>query len=376
MSAAHAPITPTHELTVAALRTKWLIPNPIRTPAASPGLFLFDISAACDDHEGETNKVKVAGPASSSPGPWLSVGLVDCLLSDKQPEVTKAEQRRYERLRATQESFREFRHDNDEVPAPFLGENRNVFNLNLLKGVGSIREKRGRKAKNTDAIPAFTPCTDKQLDFAYLQYASPSTIADPRGKLFEALFGFIKGRFPHAKGIKDLVQAGELDDALSEVVLEIMGTLTRKLERGEVLDGPACHYVTKAISNSRKGAAIDFADYKKTYLSDGYESEDSNEEYDSSRLDDIVDNSWLQGRFDSAPDAEYAEDIQDERKVWLRQQIEHGTLPAQLRAVAHLYFIQGKTQVECAEELGIAQGTISKHKGKIQEYIKMKKASK
>jgi hypothetical protein len=406
MSAAPVVIAPTPEFTVQALQALWAIPNPQEIPATPPGLILFDISASSDDVElfgrhleseledESENHIRqyplVAVNETSNPGPWLSESIIDCLLSPVRKELKDAELEHYGRLRIAQEFFRGHRHDGlhtipDESGNTFntardglgLAEDKEKYSWEpkpKKKATKKIKLKADDKDK-TSKVAAFTLTSDDQLDLAYDMWVSAPT-PKTQGEFYEALFGFIKGRFPHAKGIKDLVQAGELDDALSEVVLEMMGTLTRKLERGEVLDGPACHYVTKAMSNSRKGAAIDFADYKKTYLSDGYESEDSNEEYDSSRLDDIVDNGWLQGRFDSAPDAEYAEDIQDERKVWLRQQIEHGTLPAQLRAVAHLYFIQGKTQVECAEELGIAQGTISKHKGKIQEYIKMKKASK
>ena len=140
--------------------------------------------------------------------------------------------------------------------------------------------------------------------------------------------------------------------------------------------GPACHYVTKAMSNSRKGAAIDFADYKKTYLADGYESDDSNEEYDASRLDDIVDNGWLQGRFDSSPDSEYEDDVQNEQKVWLWKQIEHGTLPVQLQPIARMYWLQEMTQKEIETETGILQGTVSKQLATVREYIKAKKAAK
>jgi RNA polymerase sigma factor (sigma-70 family) len=88
---------------VQAFMGKWVIPNHQKTPAKPHGVILPFIHASCDEaednHEDETKKVKVAGPSSHSPGPWLSVGLVDCLLSPEPEELTDAEQSRDERLR-------------------------------------------------------------------------------------------------------------------------------------------------------------------------------------------------------------------------------------------------------------------------------------
>lgn len=414
MSAAHAVIAPQPQPPqftldpAVAIRSLWGIPNPAQISATPHELILADIwaSDASDDlglygrhlepeDDEPENHIRqfpiVAVNETSNPGPWLSESIIDSLLSPEREELSNAEQDRYERLRVAQESFRGHRHDGlhtipDESGNTFntardglgLAEDKEKYSWEpepkKKKAAKKIKLKAGDKDKNTK-VAAFTPTSDGQLDLAYDMWVSAPT-PKTQGEFYEALFGFIKGHFPQAKGIKDLVQAGELDDALSEVVLEIMGTLTRKLDLGEVLDGPACRYVTKAMSNSRKGAAIDFADYQKTYLSDGYESEDSNEEYDASRLDDIVDNGWLKGRFDSAPDAEYEADIQNEQKIWLRQQIESDSLPTELRAVAALYYLEEKTQEECGEELGVTQGAASKQLTKVRAYIAAKKAAK
>ena len=134
MSAASVVITPQPiELTIAALQALWATPNPVQTPAASPGLILDVIHASCettDDHEDETKKVKAYGPVSSSPGPWLSEGIVDSLQSDQIPKLpTKAEQSRYERLR--------------------LAELRRVSSLYFLKSLTQheIVKKTGRSLK-------------------------------------------------------------------------------------------------------------------------------------------------------------------------------------------------------------------------------------
>ncbi len=109
MSAASAVITPQPiELTVdlvAALQTKWLIPNHQKTPATPHGLILVDLQASSettDDHQDETEKFKAAGPASSSPGPWLSEGLADCGMKERTGNLSKAGKARYKRLRVAQ----------------------------------------------------------------------------------------------------------------------------------------------------------------------------------------------------------------------------------------------------------------------------------
>jgi hypothetical protein len=96
-------------------------------PAASPGLILCDLSASSDDvelfgrhlepedDESESyirQHAIIAHNQTSGPGVWLSEGLVDSLQSDQIPfDLTQAEQKRYERLRIAQESFKGFRHD-------------------------------------------------------------------------------------------------------------------------------------------------------------------------------------------------------------------------------------------------------------------------
>jgi hypothetical protein len=90
-------------LTVASLQSNWGLSTYTETPETSHSFVLPFIRASSeseDDHEDETKKVKVAGPASSSPGPCLSEGIVDSLRSDQIPlMLTKAEQSRYQRLR-------------------------------------------------------------------------------------------------------------------------------------------------------------------------------------------------------------------------------------------------------------------------------------
>jgi len=405
-----APVVIAHEtiaLTVAALQTQW-------------GLFadteVVPFIWACedeDDHEDETKKVKVAGSTSSSPGPWLSQGIVDSLLSEERPELNQAEEDRYLRLRDAQNAFIGIRHHglhttqgvntgfdlNDEMFTEELAEE-------LSKDLDTeqyVFEKEGSQAgadddedsddeetvevdPDTEEITEFevavvgSTAGDKELDAAYLAWSkSPGPKA--QGEFFGVLYAYVQTRYGHSKVAAKLYQADEIEDGASDLAMTLLGTLERMLTRGEVLRERACKYISKAMSESRKGTVNDLAKRQKTYLQDEYTESLGDESHELSRLDDAVSTGWLQGRNDSDPDDEFNEDILDERKVWLWQQIESGSLPAQLRAVANLYFIQGKTQVECGEELGITQGAVSKHKGKIQEYmmqeyIKMKKASK
>ena len=91
-------------LTVASLQSNWGIPAYTETSAASPGLILFDLWASEDTTEKprkprkteEHSRIKCAiidTAVSSSPGAWLSQGIVEKQIEDlngiKQPTVSK-----------------------------------------------------------------------------------------------------------------------------------------------------------------------------------------------------------------------------------------------------------------------------------------------
>jgi RNA polymerase sigma factor (sigma-70 family) len=395
-------------LTVAALQSNWAIPNPVQTPAASPGLILPFIWACEDedDHEDETDKVKLAGPASSSPGPWLSEGIVDSLRSDQIPlKLTKAEQSRYQRLRMAQESFREYRHHglhttqgvnfgfdlNDEMfaeelakePSKDLDTEQYAFEKEGPQAgaddeVDAEDEEAGEVDPDTEEITEFEVAVvgnaagDKELDAAYLAWSkSPGLKA--QGEFFTVLYAYVQTRYGHSKVAAKLYQADEIENGASDLAMTLLATLGRMLTRGEVLREQACKYVSKAMSESRKGTVNDLAKRQKNTLQDEYTESEGDESHELSLLDDVVNAGWLQGRNDSAPDYEFKEDIQDERKVWLRQQIETGSLPPELRALAALYYLEEKTQVECGEELGITQGAISKQLTRVRDYVAAKR---
>jgi hypothetical protein len=94
----------TIDLAVAALQSNWLIPNPTRTPAAPHGLILSSLWASEDTTEKprkprkteEHSRIKcpiIDTAVSSSPGAWLSQGIVEKQIEDlngiKQPTVSK-----------------------------------------------------------------------------------------------------------------------------------------------------------------------------------------------------------------------------------------------------------------------------------------------
>jgi DNA-directed RNA polymerase specialized sigma subunit len=148
---------------------------------------------------------------------------------------------------------------------------------------------------------------------------------------------------------------------------------SRSSPQNEVADTEPCPNASDA---TRLNSLIDSGERQKTLVYDSYIGDREEEDENNRATCGVMNQGFQYTQCESEPDDEFKEAIQDERKVWLRKQIESDPLPAELRAVASTYFIQGKTQVQCAEELGWAQSTVSKHKQKIQEYIKMKKAAK
>jgi hypothetical protein len=197
--------------TVASLQSSWGLSTLTEVPAPQHGLILFEIHPSGEEtvklfgrhletepEDEPRNNIRqyplVAFNATSNPGPWLSQGVTDCLLSDERDELNLAEQGRYERLRVAQESFRGYRHDGLHT----IHESGNTFNVGG-DGFGLAADKTERfswepkpkkeakkirlTAGDKDTkIPASTPVFDWELDSAYLQWVSPSTVSDPRGK--------------------------------------------------------------------------------------------------------------------------------------------------------------------------------------------------
>jgi RNA polymerase sigma factor (sigma-70 family) len=412
---ATAPIaTQTIDLAVAALRTSWLLPNPAKTSATPHSLILSDLWGSEnveDEHEDETKKFKLAVPTSASPGPWLSEGILDCLLSDDRYELTQAEQGRYERLRLAQESFRGYRHDNSKAPAPFLGDNGNTFgNVFTEDEFGSDEEFEERHDSDAEQysfevsgpvagaeddelneeddfetrvdvseeeteyeVPVNgigDAAEDKVIDAAYLAWLADDT-TEPA--FIQVLYHFVHRRMGRTTVATKLWLADEVEDEATEFVLTMLNTLKRmrdglgKQKDKRCLDGPACHYIYSALANKRKGVVIDLAEHQQTVLTDEYEysTSEGGRSEDVSRLDDAAERAWAGGRHDALPDDEYREDVLSERKAKFGAMID--ALPVELQPVARLYYLQGLTQKQIAEDSEITQGAVSKQLTRVRE---------
>jgi len=354
---AHEPST----LTVEALRAIWATPNPQEIPATPHGLILLDLSASGNEPEDDEAEkyIKqhaiIAHNQTSGPGVWLSEGLVDSLRSDQSPlDLTQAERGQYERLRIAQESFRGFRHDGQHVIAD---ESANTFN-SLSKAPDKDRgrfswqpePKPKKKAKGNEEkkVAAFTPTTDRQMDDAYSAWASDPS-PEYRERFYEALHGFVQTRFKQSKVAGQLTKADEIEDATSDFMIEIMGTLQRMTDRREQLRQPCCHYVTAAMGLFRKGAVIDLAERKAMFDYDSDVAFGKGE--DEQGTNSAADVAWLGGRKDSE-DWGLEDSVSDVVDMAIEEMLEPDRGMYEDRRA-------GRTQVEIGRKYGMTQPAVS-----------------
>ncbi|MBB5331797.1 sigma-70 family RNA polymerase sigma factor [Tunturiibacter gelidoferens] len=405
--------TPPIDLAVAALRMNWLLPNPAETSATPHSLilpFLWASEHVEYEHPDESKKYKMVGPASYSPGPWLSVGIVDCLLSDERGELTNAEEGRYQRLRAVQYSFRGYLHDNNQRPAPFLGNNLNTFGNVFTDEELAIHlsEEELEEATDTDveqcsfevagpvagteddelneeddfaarvdvssSDPKFEISVvhdtdaeaDKELDKAYfLWLEDPST----QPSFIRALYDFVHERMGRTTVATKLWLADEVDDSASEFVVTMMETLQKmrdgfgKHKEVRRLDKP-CHYVYRALAETRKGEVVKLTKHQETCLCVEYLNSDGEEE---SRFDDASETARNGYFHDDEPDFEFRKDVFEERSSQWGELIE--ALPVELQPVARMYYLQALTQKQIETDSGITQGAVSKQLTRVREIM-------
>ena len=414
-------------LTVASLQSNWGLSTQTETPATSHGLILPFIWACEDDSETteptnerkprkieEHSRTKCAiidTAVSSSPGAWLSQGIVDCLLSEGYPKLKQAEEDRCQRLRDVQSAFVGIRHHGRHTTQGTnsgFDLNDEMFAEELVEETGKnldteqyAFEKEGPQAGADDEVDAedkeageVDPDTeenteyevaivgdgasDKLQDLAYSAWSSAPS-SKTKGEFFANLYPYVQARYGRSKVAAKLYQADEIEDGASDLAMTLLGTLERMLTRGEVLRERACKYVSKAMSESRKGTVNDLAKRQKNTLQDEYTESEGDESFECSQLDDIANAAWDR-RNDSDGDAEYEEAVTSSVKAKWKAVIESGYLPVDLQPTARLYYLHGLTQKKIEAETGLSQGAVSKQLQRVREigaaYIAAKKAAK
>jgi hypothetical protein len=356
MSAAHAPQP--IELAVAALRSNWLIPNPVRTPAASPGLILFDISASSDDVElfgrhveeltldkprpskrklDSTRKVEtrprlkqddkpIAGPRSAEPGPWLQEGLVDCGMKERAGKLTKAGEGYFLRLRETQKSLRGVRHDglhtiptegnsgfsmNDELFAEELEQettkDAEVYDFEPQPKPKAKKTPTPTPQRDSDQkIAAYTPISSVGLNSAYSVWVDDPSVPN-HSALWTAVYNCVQGQLEYTKNeVRDrFVGENTIEEEGQEFVLAFMNDLA-----GIEIKVSFAACLRKSWDNRKFANSRAFSKHRKRYEQDDQECGDDGDQT-WSKLDAAAENAWKTGSYDMAETDVYDDAVMD-----------------------------------------------------------------
>jgi RNA polymerase sigma factor (sigma-70 family) len=399
-------------LTVAALPTQWGLSTYTETPAASPGLILFDLSASSDDvelygrhleeltldkpkpskrKEGSTRKIEtrprlkqddkpVAGPRSAEPGPWLSEGLADCGMKQRAGKLTEAGTGYNNRLVVVRDSYRGVRHDgqhaipsdgnsgfslNDELFAEELAEEPDkdveLYDFEPQPKPKVKKTPNPRRDSDSDQkIAAYTPVSSAKLNSQYAAW-----IADPsmpnHSALWTAVFGYVQGQLEYStKATKDRF-AGNLtiEEEAQEFVLAFMDDLVGIEIRESFAACLSKSWENRKIANNRA-----FSKHRSRYAQEEREyNNDGDETW--SKLDQFAENAWSAGEFVMENTCAYRDAVSD----LVDQAIEEMPQPERSMFEDRQ---AGWTQKEIAEKHEVSPSAVSQRLKKAEQVLKEK----
>jgi hypothetical protein len=261
----------------------------------------------------------VPGPRSAEPGPWLSEGIVDCLLDEEQKELIEAEQDHYARLRLVQESFIGVRHDGlHYIPEQsrsrfsFVGDGlltedereeleQEMVNDSEIYEFEKPTPKPKAAAKSmseaTDAkIAAYTPTSNTKLNDAYSVWKadnSPHNHAD----LWSEVHNYVQGQLKYVPN--KTKERGSGVASIEETASQFTITFMDSMGSAVIKEVPFNVYLATAWSNERKGYFKERNRYDDKYQQDGITVRGANGEDDAtfSRLEEFSENAWNTGEY-------------------------------------------------------------------------------